>query len=187
MLSIALIIKAAIAFAGVVVAVAGVSAVLVFTGSPSACVDREVSVSSQARANLQNKWDEFKLRSASAPASVTFTESEITSRGVEYLDEKGIDIENLQVYFCEDGFAEATATFVGGGPNIDILIRGTLDLSGDLPLIDIDEIKGGNLPGFLPLAGLVNFIDDEDKALNISVNLTAITFRDGEVTLNGAP
>ena len=56
-----------------------------------------------------------------------------------------------------------------------------------LPLIDIDEIKGGNLPRFLPLAGLVDFIDDEDKALNISVNLTAITFRDGEVTLNGAP
>ena len=187
MLPIALIIKAAVAFVGVIVAVAGLSAALVFTGSPSACVDRQVSVSNQARADLQNKWDGFKLRSASVPASVTFTEGEITSRGVEYLDEKGIDIENLQVYFCEDGFAEGTATFVGGGPNIDILIRGTLDLSGDLPLIDIDEIKGGNLPGFLPLAGLVNFIDDEDKTLKISVNLTGISFKDGEVTLLGAP
>ena len=92
-----------------------------------------------------------------------------------------------QVYFCEDGYAEATGTFVGGGPNVDLLVRGTLDLSGDLPRIEIDKIRGGNLPGFLPVGALVNAIDDEAKTLDISVNLAGITYEDGVVTIQGAP
>jgi len=62
-----------------------------------------------------------------------------------------------------------------------------LDLSGDLPRIDVDQIKGGILPGFLPLGGLVDSIDDEVMTLSISVNLTGISFKDGEVTIQGAP
>ena len=62
-----------------------------------------------------------------------------------------------------------------------------LDLSGDLPRIDVDQIKGGILHGFLPLGGLVDSIDDEVMTLNISVNLTGISFKDGEVTIQGAP
>lgn len=62
-----------------------------------------------------------------------------------------------------------------------------LDLSGDLPRIDVDQINGGILHGFLPLGGLVDSIDDEVMTLNISVNLTGISFKDGEVTIQGAP
>ena len=187
LLGISLIIKAAVAFLGTIAVLVGVAVVLVYTGTPEPCVDREVSVSSGSRSEFQNKWDAFKLRSATAATSETFTESQITARGVEFLDDEGIDIENLQVYFCPEGYAEATATFVGGGPNIDLLVRGTLDLSGDLPRIDIDKIQGGNLPGFLPLGALVDSIDDEAKSLNISVNLTSIRFSDGAVSIQGAP
>ncbi len=187
MLSVSLIIKAAVAIFGTIVVLAVVAAVLVFTGTPKACVDRLVTISPGSIAEFQNNWDGFKLRAASALTSATFTESQITARGVKFLADEGIDIENLQVYLCQEGYAEATGTFVGGGPNIDLLVRGTLDLSGGLPLIDIDKIQGGNLPGFLPMGALVDSIDDEAKELNISVNLTSITFSDGSVTIQGAP
>jgi len=187
MLSISLIVKATVAFLGTIAALGVIAVALIYTGSPNPCVDREISISSGARTQLQDKWDAFKLRSASGATTEMFTETEVTSRAVEFLEDEGIDIENLQVYFCEEGYAEATGTFVGGGPNIDLLVRGTLDLSGNLPRIDIDKIQGGNLPGFLPIRALVDSIDDEAKDLDISVNLTTITFDDGNVTVQGAP
>ena len=172
----------------VVVVVVGVVALLVFTGDPKPCADREVSISSQANRDLKIRWDEFEERAASAPASVTLTEGEVRSRFVEYVFwNDNIDLENVQVYLCPDGYGEATATFVGGGPRLDLLARGTLDFSGDKPKIDIDKIKVGNLPGFVPLGALVNYLSDEAKTIDVDVNLTSITFSDGEVTLQGAP
>ncbi len=192
MLGISLIIKLAASFVVIVVVVAGVAVVLVYTGTPEPCVDRE-EFSAGDPSNIapgldfQNKWRDFKLRSASGPTSVTFSEAQITARGLSFLLEEGIEIENLQVFLCPDGYAEATATFAGGGPNIDFLARGTLDLSGDLPRIDIDKVLVGNLPNFLRLGGLVDSIDDDAKTLDIGFSLTAIGFTDGEVTLGGAP
>ena len=191
MAGISLIIKLAASFVVIVVVVAGVAVVLVYTGTPEPC--KEVSVSASDRFNVvpgldfRNKWKGFKLRSASGPTSETFNESQITARGLSFLLEEGTEIENLQVFLCPDGYAEATATFAGGGPNIDFLARGTLDLSGDLPRIDIDKVLVGNLPNFLRLGGLVDSIDDDAKTLDIGFSLTAIGFTDGEVTLGGAP
>ena len=122
---------------GGVVVVAGVAVVLVLTGSPQACTDREISNSPEARLELQQKWDGFKRKASTGAAEVMFTETEVTSRGIEYLNGEGVPLENLQVFFCGPGFAEATATFVGGGPAVDLLIRGTLDLSGDRPKVVI--------------------------------------------------
>ena len=68
-----------------VVAVAGVGVVLVFMGSLEPCVDRQVSISSEPNRALKDKWRAFAVESLSAPALVTFTESEGTSRGVEYV------------------------------------------------------------------------------------------------------
>ena len=193
MLGISLIIKLAASFVVIVVVVAGVAVVLVYTGTPEPCVDREEFSTGYDPSNVfpgldfQNKWRDFKLRSASGSTSVTFNESQITARGLSFLLEEGIEIENLQVFLCPDGYAEATATFAGGGPNIDFLARGTLDLSGDLPRIDIDKVLVGNLPDFLRLGGLVDSIDDDAKTLDIGFSLTAIGFTDGEITLGGAP
>lgn len=177
MLHMSLIIKIAVAFIGTIVVVIGVAG-LIYTGTPKPCVDRQVSVSNQDRLEFQNKWDGFKLRASSATTSETFSESRITSRGVQFLEDEEIDLENLQVFFCKEGYAEATVTIVGGGPDIELLVRGTLDLSGDFPLIDIEKIQVGNLPGFLRLGSLANSIDDDAKILETNVNLTAIIFND---------
>ena len=172
--------------AGVVV-VAGVAVVLVVTGSPKACSDRVITPSPQAIVELQNKWDGFKLQASTGSAEVEFTETEVTSRGIEFLKRARVPLENLQVFFCGEGFADATVTFVGGGPAVDLLVRGTLDISGDRPKIEIQSVQAGNLPGFVPLEGMLAALDDAAKTLNLGVNLTAVTFSEEQVTLQGGP
>ena len=171
---------------GIVIIAAIVVVALTFTGSPSACSDRNIDVSEPARVRLADKWETFEEEAAQRSATVTFDESEVTSRAVKWGDDEGIGLDNIRVYLCQDGYAEATATFTGPGPNIDILARGTLDLTGARPVIDVQDVKIGNLPGFVPLDVALDFVDDEDKTLDIlSVRLTSISFGDGDVTLAG--
>jgi hypothetical protein len=114
MLSKSLFIKATVAFLGTVVVVAGVAAGLAYTGTPEPCAGGQVPVSAEARLEFHNKWGEFKVRSASAPTSETFTESQVTSRGVEFLETKGYDIEDLQLFFCQEGYAEQRQQLLSG-------------------------------------------------------------------------
>lgn len=184
---VSLILKIIGAGIGGVVVVAGVAVVLVLTGSPQSCSERVVSQSPQSRAELQKKWGDFKRRASTGAAEVRFTETEVTSRGIEYLIRQGVPLENLQVYFCEQGYADATATFVGGGPAVDLLVRGTLDISGDRPKVVIESVPAGNLPGFLPLEKFLASLDDEAKTLNLGVILTSVVFSEKQVTLKGGP
>ena len=182
-----LILKILGAGIGGAVVVAGAAVVLVLTGSPQACSDRVISQSPQAIVDLQNKWDGFKLQASTGAAEVSFTETEVTSRGIEFLNREGVPLENLQVFFCGQGFADATATFVGGGPAVDLLVRGTLDISGDRPKIEIESVQAGNLPGVVPLEGMLAALDEETRTLDLGVNLTSVAFSEERVTLKGAP
>ena len=184
---VALILKILVAGIGGTVVVAGVAVVLVLTGSPEACSDRVIRPSPQAIKELQNKWDGFKLQVSTGVAEVKFTETEATSRGIEFLKREGVPLENLQVFFCRQGLAEATATFVGGGPAVDLLVRGTLDIFGDRAKIEIESVQAGNLPGFVPLGELLPSFDDEARTLNLGVNLTSVAFSEERVTLQGGP
>ena len=183
----ALILKILAASVGGVVVVAGVAVVLVVTGSPEACSDRVISSSPNAIVELQNKWDGFKLQASTGAAEVEFTETEVTSRGIEFLKREGVPLENLQVFFCGEGFADATVTFVGGGPAVDLLVRGTLDISGDRPKIEIQSVQAGNLPSLVPLEGMLAALDEEARTLDLGVNLTAVVFSEEQVTLKGGP
>jgi len=169
------------------VVLAGVAVVLVLTGSPQACTSRQISDSPEARLDLQNKWDGFKLRASAGAAEETFNEMEVTSRGIEYVNREGLPLENLQIFFCGQGYADATATFVGGGPALGLLARGTLDISGDAPKVNIQSVQVGNLPDFVPLGEVVIFIDEEAKTLHLGVNLTSVVFSEEQVTLQGGP
>ena len=180
----ALILKIVGAGIGGVVVLAGVVAVLVLTGSPQACTNRQISESPEARLDLQNKWDDFKLRASAGAAEVTFNETEVTSRGIEYVNREGFPLEDLQVFFCSQGDAEATAIWVGGGPALDLLARGTLDISGDASKLNIQSVQVGNFPVAM---GEPPFLDEEAKTLDLGVRLTSVTFSDQRVTLTGAP
>jgi hypothetical protein len=165
-----------------------VGGVLVMTGTPKPCADREIPVSPEASQALKQKWDAFAAQAAAGPANVTFNESEVTSRGVEYLDEKDVPLNDLQVYLCPDGYGEATGTVNALGRDINVLIRGTLDLSADQPRIDVQKIEAGNLPSGVGTT-IVNQILDRSgvKTLDVDVNITGISFADGEATLEGQP
>jgi len=164
-----------------------IGAILVFTGKPSPCVDRFIPVSAAASARTDDKWDAFKAQAASGNATVTYTEIEITSRGVAYLDEKDVPLSDLQVFFCPRGYAEATGTIRGLGRDINVLVRGTLDLSGTKPRIHIMSVRAGNLPAFVATRLVNQVLDRSDvKTLNLSVPLKSVAIADGTATLTGA-
>ena len=88
--------------------------------------------------------------------------------------------------FCPDGLGEATGTIKTPGPDIKVLLRGSLDLSGEKPRIDVQTIKAGNFPGFGTTWILDNVIKKSNAdILDIKVPLTKLEISDGSATLTG--
>jgi hypothetical protein len=165
-----------------------VGAILIFTGDPSPCTDRVIEPSTAASQALRAQWDAFEEQAAAGQAQISFDEVGVTSRGVEYIDEKNIPLEDLQVHFCEDGLGEALGTINTPGPDIKVLLRGTLDLSGDKPQIDVQTIKAGNFPGFGTTWIITNIIKRGDAdILDLEPNLISLEISDGSATLTGGP
>jgi hypothetical protein len=179
-----------IGFVGVGLGTIIVGGALVFTGSPSPCVDREITASLVASQQLRSGWEAFEQEAAGGRATITFDETGVTSRGVEYIEEKDIPLEDLQVHFCPDGLGEARGTIKTPGPDVTVLLRGTLDLSGSKPRIDVTEIKAGNMPGlFGSTEWIVNNIIKKGNAdiLNLEPKLIKLEIGDGSATLTGGP
>ena len=175
---------------GVVIGASLVGGALIFTGKPSSCVNRTITPSTAASQALRDQWDQFEADAAAGKAVITFDEVGVTSRGVEYIDEKDLPLEDLQVHFCPDGLGEATGTINTPGPDIQVVLRGTLDLSGAKPRIDVREIKAGNLPNlFGGTDWIINNIVKKSNAdiLDVEPHLTSIVIKDGSATLTGGP
>lgn len=162
-------------------------------GSPGSCEDenRPITTSVQLAGSFQEKWDALDATLvAGRPASATFTESEVTSRADRWLEENDAPIDKILICFSE-GTASASAKidipFVPG--DIDVLVSGTLILTGDLADADVDKIEVGGLPDLLTEL-VENFIDDifEDQTddLELDHNYTLL-FTEGEVTVSGVP
>ena len=182
---------------GILVLATPVVAVTLFffaiAGSPGACGDetRPITTSDELASLFQDKWDALDATlDAGQPASVTFTESEVTSRADAWLSGQDAPIDDVLICF-EDDTASASAKIdiplVPG--NIDVLVSGTLILTGEVVQIQIDEIEVGGLPS--PLTDLVeDFIDDifEDQTEELVLGHTyTLVFTEGEVTVSGLP
>jgi hypothetical protein len=177
-----------IGLTGIALGAGIVGAILIFTGSPSPCTDREFEPSSAASQQLRAEWDQFSAAAAQGRAEIVLTELGVTSRAVEYIDEKDIPLKDVRVHFCSDGLGEALGTIKTPGPDIRVLLRGTLDLSGDKPKIDIDTIKAGNFPGFGTTWIINNIIKKGDAdILDMDEHLISLQIRDGSATLTGGP
>ncbi len=175
---------------GVAIGVTIVGGALIFTGNPSPCVNRTVVPSTAASDALRQQWDKFASEAAGGEATITFDEEGVTSRGVEYIDEKNLPLKNLQVHFCPDGLGEATGTINTPGPDIHVLMRGTLDLSGPKPRIDVQEIRAGNMPSFFGGTDwiITNVVKKSNAdILNLEPHLTSLKIEDGSATLTGGP
>lgn len=156
-------------FAGVVVISIIVAAALVLTGDPRPCAPRTSAVSAAAAGAANAKWVAF--RDAAPGTVVTFSEAEATSRGVEYVAERDVPLRNLQVYFCADGRAEAKGITSYAGRDINILLRGHLDVTGGRNRIVLDSARAGNLPAAVGTR-IASEILDRNGARNLPLGIT---------------
>lgn len=147
----------------------------------------------------QAKWQSFDAQlDGGQPATVSFTESEATSRAQRFLNSKEAPVTNLKLCFHE-GSAEATgnvdlpifADLPGIGDSLDsnVRARGTMDFSGTNPRIVITEIEAGNLPAEAAerLKGRIEgVINDRLDDLLLQHKLSA-KFTEGAIEISGTP
>ncbi len=163
-------------------------AALIFTGSPAACADRVITPDAASSRQLRAQWRDYGQQAARGPAEVTFTEQQVTSRGVEYVGEKNVSVEELQVYFCPDGTAEASGKIEVLGMKAKVVLRGTLDISGDRPRIQIHGARAGNLPAAIAKPAVDLILDTDNlRALNIKEPIGSITYSDGRTRIRSVP
>ena len=187
-----LVLAAIGAIVGVVVVLVVLVVLAAFVGSPGGCDsgDREVQISSALAQQLQAKLDRFDEQlDAGQPASFTFDESEATSRGHEFLEEKDAPIEDLKVCFNPEGPSASGKVSAALGLDLDVKVSGKVNLSGEHPRVDDIDIDAGRVPGFITggLEGLIkDVINDQLDHIDIEHRLT-ITFTEGTATLSGQP
>ena len=168
---------------------------LTVTGSPGSCENEERPILDTTDLGIvfQLKWDRFNdTLDAGQESTVVLSESEVTSRARLWVDEQDVSVSDLLICFSVDSAAASGKVDVPFFPgDVDVLIRGTVDLRGEHPDIEIDEIKVGNLPG--PLTGLVEgfietLINDQEEELELALEHDyGITFGEGDITIGGQP
>jgi hypothetical protein len=167
-----------------------VTTALMATGGPEPCEPSGEIVVSQTNSDaFQTKWDGFQAAlDAGQGASVEFTESEISSRAEAWANEEDAPFEDIRVCL-HDGSGEGSATVKVFGLSVEVLVKGTLDLSGDKPEASIDDIEVGNVPDFMmaPVEAIVDRAIDEGLSdLEIDHDYT-LTLKEGSVELSGTP
>lgn len=161
------------------------SVVLIFSETPSGCTDRVTSPTTTASLALKAEWDKLKR----SPTTITLSEDQVTSRGVEFVEAEEVPVDDLQVHFCAGNIAEAQGAISILGAKARIVVQGRLDATpGRQPRIEVDEIKAGSLPGVIAKV-VVNFILDRGdvRTLDFKEKLTEIRYNDGSVTITGGP
>lgn len=162
-------------------------------GNPGSCEDEERPISDtlESAVAFQLKWDRLNdTLDAGQVSTFVFSESEVTSRARLWVDERDVPVSDLFVCFSTEGGAasgQVDVPFIPG--DVDVLIRGTVNLRGERPEVEIDEIEVGSLPG--PLANLVKgfidaLIDDQEEELGLDHDY-GVAFGEGEVTIGGQP
>lgn len=157
-----------------------VGGLLIFTGTPQACAARDIQYSAAASQELRAQWRALAQRGGTG----NFNEVQATSRGVDYINEKDAPVEELQVYFCPQGYAEASGKVKIMGLKSKVVVRGTLNLSGAQPEIEIQSVRAGNLPS-AAARPVVNAILNAGnlKTLDINERITQLTYTDGQVAV----
>ena len=185
------------ALLGILVLATPIAAVVFFfvaiAGSPGNCGgdEKTITTSLSLAAAYEEKWDSLEAAlDAGQTSSVTFSESEVTSRASVWLQEQDAPIDDVMICFGE-GTAATSAKidipFVPG--DIDVLARGSLILTGTVADSELTDLEVGGLPG--PLTDLVedfinNVIEDQTEDLDLDHSYTLV-FTEGQVTISGVP
>ena len=177
---------------GLVAVLAVVVLAAAFAGSPGECDsgDRQVESSTALADQLQGKLDQLNAQlDAGQAASITFDESEATSRGRRFLDDENAPIADLKICFSADGPSASGNLDAVLGLDVTAKVSGDMLLDGEHPRVDNLDIDVGAVPGFAAggFEGAVeDVINDQLEHINLDHQLT-ITFGEGTATISGQP
>jgi hypothetical protein len=160
---------------------------LALTGEPKTCTDRNVSVSSAIAEQLDQRWAAFSSDITAEADSIDISEAEVTSRARQYAEDEDLPVRNLRVYFCDFGEGQVAGKVEAGGIDVDFVATGHLDLSGPRPVVQLDSIDVGNLPGFVSDAVLNALISEGTRTLELDENLVGSEIGDGLIIITGRP
>ena len=187
-----LVLMAIGAAVGLVAVLAVVVLVAAFAGSPGECDsgDRQVEASPALAQQLQAKLDDLDAQlDAGQAASITFDESEATSRGRQFLKDENAPIGDLKICLNPDGPSASGNLDAVLGLDVTAKVSGDLSLDGEHPRVDNLDIDVGAIPGFAAggFDGVVeDVINDQLEHISLEHQLT-ITFGEGTATLSGQP
>jgi hypothetical protein len=171
-------------------------------GDPSGSGEHEVrgvNNDLELAAAWQAKWDAFDAQLDSGQAAtVSFSESEVTSRAAKFLIAKEAPVQDIMICF-HNGAAEATAKVdvpvlaeipgIGEAIDAEVRARGTIDFSGPNPQIVITELEAGNMPAEAServtseVEAVINDrLDDYNSEHQLSVKFT-----EGSIEISGQP
>ncbi len=181
---------------GAVVIFGLVMSVLAFSGGPGQCTPGGgIIIVNDANADsFDQKWDAMDaVLDSGSPSSITLNESEISSRADRYFtEEASLDLTDVRVCI-HDGYGEATGKLDYGilGLDVEIKLKGTMDLTGDAPKTDIDDIDFGSVPGFLidvsdAIFGVESDINGALDDITLKHTYTP-TLTEGQVRIDGTP
>ena len=167
--------------------------VLAIVGSPGSCEEegRPIAAEPAQAASFQQDLDQLKAAlDAGQVASVVLDDREVTSRARLWSEEHDLPVSEIVVCFSAAGGAASGKIDIPFLPvDVDVLIRGTVDLTGEHVEIDIEEIEVGGLPG--PVADRVKavvnrLLEDQTEELELS-HFYGVAFEEGEMTISGQP
>jgi hypothetical protein len=173
----------------------GLAAVLMLTGKPGICDnpplrvgrDLDPAPSPDLAAQLDARWDQFSADIKSQQAVFQATESEVTSRARRYVDDEDVPVEDVFVYYCGDGKGQLAGRVDVAGLGANFVATGTLVLGGEQPVVEIDSVDVGNMPGFVADAVLELLLDADARRLELDENLLDFSIADGLAELTGGP
>lgn len=166
---------------------------LAVVGSPGSCGlgDGETAVEPLLAASFQTKWDQLNATlDAGQTSTITIDERETTARARLWVEEHQAPVQNLLICFDLGGGAASGKVDIPFFPgDVDVLVRGTVDLTGEHPQADIESIEIGGLPG--PLTRLVRrfvnrVIDEETEQVDLRHDY-GLSFGEGTATISGQP
>ncbi len=166
----------------------GANVILAFSGGPGPCTPGGglIIVNAANADGFQQKWDAFDgVLDGGSSSSVAFNESEVSSF-VDREFDSPINDPRICIY---DGNGEGTATLDILGLSVKIKVTGNVDLSGEHPVAEIDDIEIGNVPGFITEMiedFITDLIDDETNKADLAHTYTPI-LTDGNAQIDGAP
>jgi hypothetical protein len=176
------------------VAFFAVLGVLATTGGPGACTpggSGPITVNDANAASFQQKWDAFSGQlDAGQPATVSFNESEVSSRANQWARDETIDFDDDITICIYNGSGAATATFGGGWVDAKVKVTGSVTFSGARLEAQVDEVDIGNIPGFMigPLEGqLEDGIQEALDDIELGAHTYTVTLTEGTATVSGTP